>query len=415
MVKNLVAGDSLRARIVRGGALMSTGSAAEHLLRFVRNMILTRLLLPEALGVMTIILAINAALEAFTEVGIREAVVQHKDAENGSFLNAAWWLACTRAAILFTAGITFAPLLTSFYAIPHAVNLLRISFVAILFNGTLSSRAFVAMKKMQYGKWVAVMEGGSIGGIIVTLVLVWVFHDIRALVLGYVAESVLRTTLSFIICPYLPRLSFDKEQSRVLFRFARGMAGVPLLTFVFMQADIFFLGKMISKHDIGLYGMAGTLAGIPGIAISVLINPVMMPVFSQMRDAQERLNEMLVRITRAMSVMGLPAAAFVMVFGDMLIGIIYGKEYSPAGTVLGLLFLTSLSRTIASPIPAIYLGLGKPALNRTFAAIRTTSSACCHFPSYKALGDERRCRCLSYRDECRMDHPGAPYAHSYRS
>ena len=384
--KALTSGNGLTARILRGGALISAGSAAEHALRFARNMILTRLLMPEALGVMAIILAINAALGSFTEVGIREAVIQHPDAENKQFLNAAWWFAFTRASLLFVIGAILTPFLTSFYSISHYSHLLLFSFVAILFNGSMSSRAFTAMKKMEYVKWVAIQEGGSICGITLTLLLVWLLGDLRALVIGYVAEAIFRCLLSFTICPFFPKLSFEKNQSQALFRFARGMAGVPLLTFIFMQADIFVLGKMISKHDIGLYGMAISLAGVPGIIISVLINPIMMPVFAQIRNEKQRLNTTLTQMTRAMSVMGLPLTAFMLVFGDIIMKVIYGQAYSGAGLAFGLLFCTSVIRTIASPIPAIYLGLGRPALNRTFTAIRTILLLAIIYPLIRIFG-----------------------------
>jgi O-antigen/teichoic acid export membrane protein len=370
-MRQSVAGGGLKARVLRGGALMGIGSVAEHALRFLRNMILTRLLMPEALGVMTIILAVNAALESFTEVGIREAVVQHKDAEHRSFLNAAWWFATGRGALLCSIGLLVAPLLASFYHIPQARGLLMLSFVAIFFNGAQSTRAFVALKKMHYARWVAIMQGSALAGVSFTLVLVWLLRDMRALVYGYIAEAVFRLVLSFIVCPFKPGLQFEKTQTQELFRFAGGMAGVPFLTFLFLQADIFVLGKAVSKHDLGLYGMAGTLAGIPAVLISIFINPILMPAFAQIRDQYERINAALLKTTRAMSLVGFPLCAWVLLFGPGAMSAVYGPAYGAVGYVFAILFCSTVLRTMASPIPAIYLGIGQPALNRIFAGIRT--------------------------------------------
>lgn len=370
-MRQSVAGGGLKARVLRGGALMGVGSVTEHGLRFLRNMILTRILMPEALGTMIIILAVNAALESFTEVGIREAVIQHKDAERGSFLNAAWWFAVTRGALLCVIGLLVAPLLASFYHIPQARGLLMLSFVAILFNGAQSTKAFVALKKMQYVRWVTIMQGSALAGVSVTLVLVWLLRDIRALVYGYIAEAVFRCALSFIVCPFKPGLKFEKTQTAELFRFAGGMAGVPFLTFLFLQADIFVLGKAVSKHDLGLYGMAGTLAGVPAVLISIFINPILMPAFAQIRDQYERINTALIKTTRAMSLVGFPLCAWVLLFGPGLMSAVYGPAYGAVGFVFAILFCSTVLRTMASPIPAIYLGIGQPALNRIFAGIRT--------------------------------------------
>jgi PST family polysaccharide transporter/lipopolysaccharide exporter len=250
----------------------------------------------------------------------------------------------------------------------------------------MSTRAFVALKNMRYTRWVAIMQGSAVGGVCVTLVLVWLLRDLRALVYGYIAEAALRCAFSFIICPFKPGFEFERVQTKELFRFAGGMAGVPFLTFMFLQADIFVLGKVVDKHDLGLYGMAGSLAGVPAVLISIFINPILMPAFAQIRDQYGRINDALLKTTRAMSATGFPLCAWVLLFGPGLMRVVYGPAYGVAGFVLAILFCATVLRTLASPIPAIYLGIGKPALNRIFAAIRTGIIVLIMYPSVLMFG-----------------------------
>jgi hypothetical protein len=55
-VETLLPAKSLKAKVFRGGAWLGAGSFAEHAFRFGRNMLLTRLLAPQAFGTMAIIL-----------------------------------------------------------------------------------------------------------------------------------------------------------------------------------------------------------------------------------------------------------------------------------------------------------------------------------------------------------------------
>ncbi len=365
-----LSGQTLKSRVLRGGALLGFSSSMEHGVRFVRNMILTRILLPDALGVMAIILTINAAMESFTEVGVREAVVQHPDAELHTFLNAAWWFAMGRGILLCAIGFLLARPLASFYHIEQARHLLLLSFTVILLNASISTKTHVALKKMHYIRWVAIMHGSALGGVCVTLVFLWLLGDIRALVYGYIGESVIRLVLSFILCPFKPSFSFEKSQTKELFRFANGMAGAPFLSFLFLQADIFVLGITANKHDLGQYGMAESLASAPTVLISVFINPILMPAFAQIRNQYERINGALLKATRAMSLTGFLLCAWVVLFGAEILRISYGPNYDAVGTVFAILFFGEVLRTMASPIPAIYLGIGKPGLNRIFTGIR---------------------------------------------
>jgi O-antigen/teichoic acid export membrane protein len=87
-----------------------------------------------------------------------------------------------------------------------------------------------------------------------------------------------------------------------------------------------------------------------------------------------------------MSVAGFPLCAWVLLFGPGLMRAVYGPAYGTAGLVLAILFCATVLRTLASPIPAIYLGIGKPALNRIFSAIRTGIIALIIYPSVLLFG-----------------------------
>jgi O-antigen/teichoic acid export membrane protein len=66
-----VKGNSLKARSTRGATVLSVGIVIERILQLARNMILARILAPDAFGVMAIILTASTIFEALTDVGVR--------------------------------------------------------------------------------------------------------------------------------------------------------------------------------------------------------------------------------------------------------------------------------------------------------------------------------------------------------
>jgi O-antigen/teichoic acid export membrane protein len=363
--------ESLRQRVVRGSAIVAVGSGSEQALRFLRNMVVTRLLLPDQVGIMAIILAINLALESFTDVGIREAIIQHPESKQKDYLNGAFWFSVVRSLVLASTGMLLASFLCGFYHIEHHEGLMRLSFLSIVFNGAMSPRAGIALKEMRYGVWVGIMQGAAFFGILCTLVLVYRMHTVEALIIGYVLEAFLRMFFSYLLCPFMPGLKTTREHRNALFSFAKGMAGIPLLNFIFLQADLFVLGKLVPTAVIGLYGMAGSLAGIPTLLVSIFINPIMTPVFSSIRNDPGRVNDALIRATSLLAILGFPLCVAVAVCGKEVMTIVYGAPYGAAGTAFSVLFVASFLRTIASPVSTAYVGLGRPELNRTFTFVRT--------------------------------------------
>jgi PST family polysaccharide transporter len=175
-------------------------------------MILARLLAPEAFGLMAIILAVNAALESFTQVGIKEAIIQYPNAENDTYLNGAWWFSFGRAIGLFILGVVGSIWIADFYNISKDLGILQLSFLAIVFNGALSARAYIALKKLEYKKWVLISHGGGICGIVTSVILSFI-SKMYWLCCRFHRRSGWVRILSFILS-FIPR-SFERTLNSI--------------------------------------------------------------------------------------------------------------------------------------------------------------------------------------------------------
>lgn len=374
------------ARVARGGAWVGVGSGLEQLSRLVRNMLLTRILAPEAFGLMAIVLALNAAFEAFTEVGVKEAVIQHPDGDTRTYLNGAWWFAFVRALFLYMIVFVSAPVVASIYEKPDLTSLLRFAFLGVLFNGTMSVNAYVAMKKLRFAKWVVLYHGGSLFGIATAIVLGYFMQNVWALVFGFVVEGCARWVLSYIVAPFLPRLSFDKKHARDLLRYAKGMFGLPILTFVFLKADVFVVGKFFPMNDLGLYSMASSIAWMPFAFITMLFGRVMMPAFSEKQHDLTLINQWTIKSTSLVLFFGMPMLVFLLFYGKYVLMVAYGQRYMSVATPLAIIFFTAMIRTCSVPIASVYLAIGKPELHRLFTGIRAALILVIVVPCIKLFG-----------------------------
>ncbi len=363
-------GDSLRSKSFRGTVWMSGGNGLEQGLRLIRNMILTRLLAPDVFGIMAIVLAINLAFQSFTEIGIKQSIIQNPKGHERDYLNGAWWFSFIRGAGLYYLAYSGAPWIAEFYNNPELTPLLRIAFLSIIFNGLLSPMAYVALKRMDFKRWVGVYHSGGVLGVLSTICLAFVIPNVWALVTGFIVEAVSRFILSYLICPFRPGLNFARNHLKALFNYARGMLGLPILTFIFLRTDIFVIGKLCSASEVGFYSMALSLAQIP-IQFSTVITEVMMPAFSEMQKNFQRINQSIYKITSAIAFLGFPGLVFVILYGKNLLSLVYGTQYATVAIPFAIIFTTALFRVCSMPIASVYLAIGRPELHRLFVGIRT--------------------------------------------
>jgi lipopolysaccharide exporter len=382
----MLVGESLKAKVFRGGAWLGAGSFAEQATRFGRNMILTRLLAPQAFGEMAIVLSACSVIHTIMDIGVKEALIQNPRGSEDEYVGAAWWMAFGRSASFWAILTVIAPLIAKFYGNPELSPLFRVSAIGVLFEGALSSRAYVAIREMKFRKWAIINHGGAIVGVVVTLALSFLIRDVWALVLGYGAETVGRFAFSYAICPYLPPRRLPMAAIRDLLHFSRRAFGLSLLNLVFARADIFVLAKMFSPTDLGLYTMAIYLVQTPTSFIMNLLGQTLLPTFSQVQDDKARTNRILIQVTSALALVGMPALFFVFFCGRSLLALVYGSRYAAAAGPLAIASFVALLNLMNGQITSIFFAKGQPQLHRRCVVLMAITMIALIYPFVRWFG-----------------------------
>jgi lipopolysaccharide exporter len=385
-LQNLRLSGSLKAKVLRGGVWMGSGSFVEQLVRFGRNMILTRLLAPEAFGTMAVVLSAGSVIQMITDIGVKEAIIQNPRGSESHYLSAAWWLACFRSISIYACVFVCAPWISKFYGNHELIPLLRVVALTVILEGTFSSKAYEAIKHMSFKKWAAIHHGGGIAGVVITLILSLVIRDVWALVLGNVAESLMRWILSYVLCPYLPSFSWNKEAARDLLRFSRGLFGLSFLNLIFTRADVFVLAKLYSPAALGLYVMAIYLVQTPAGFLMNLLGQTLLPTFSKVQGDKVRENRILLQVSSLLVQLGMPALVFMLLCGRSLLTLFYGSRYAAAAVPLMLASAVVFMNILNGQITTVFYGRGIPQLHRRSVAIMAILMVALVYPFSKWFG-----------------------------
>jgi PST family polysaccharide transporter/lipopolysaccharide exporter len=381
-----LSGESLRARAARGGALLGSGSFVEQTFRFGRNILLARLLVPDAFGAMAIVLSSSALISSFSDVGTLPAIIQNPRGADRSYLNAAWWMEVARALCMYTAVFIAAPWIARFYGNTALTALLRVALLSTVFDGMLSPRAKLAHKEMKFGRWALISNGGGICGVLLTIALSLIMRNVWALAIGYCSENIFRCAFSYILYPSLPSTSWDKHAFRDIIMFSKGMVGLSFLNLIFARADIFVLGKLYTPAALGIYALAVTLVQTPAGFLIKILSQTVMPALSHVQENKQRMNRIVTEVTSWTILLGLPIVATLSISGSSLLRIVYGARYSEGAGALafaaGVVFLNTLNSFITS----LFFASGRPALHRRAVGISALIMMIGVYPACKHFG-----------------------------
>jgi len=384
-IRELKNDESLSARCIRGGGTMAAGSIVENGLRFIRNMILARLLVPDAFGLMAIVMTVVAVAEAFSEIGLRQSVVQNKKGGEDEFLNVIFWFSLIRGAVLLGMAWILTPWICTFFNRPDAVQVLRMGFLVLLFNALVSPRVHVLEKELKFWDWILLMQGTAVIGIFISVALAFIIGNIWALVWGYLTESFLKVLISFSLYPFRPRLKFNRAYSREITAFSRRIFGLPILMMLFVRIDTFVIGRVLSLEVLGMYRLAQDLPDIPNKVFS-RVSQVVLPAFSLIQDDITKLRQAIISLTKGFATLGIPFFAFLILFSEPILSVVYDPRYSVMSIPLKIccLYMFIYMATVLNM--NIYMALGEPQFHRIAAIARTGLFLIIIYPATKTFG-----------------------------
>jgi O-antigen/teichoic acid export membrane protein len=382
----LLVGGTLRAKAMRGGVFLGTGSVAEQASRFVRNIVLTRLLAPSAFGAMAIVMSSAAIVGTLTEVGLRAAVVQNPRGAEKEYYNAGWWMGMFRALSMYLIIFAMAPWVARFYGNAELSALLRVALLSTLFDGAMSPRSILLQKEMKFERWAMISNGGAICGVIVTVILSFAHLGVWALAIGYSSENVFRCVLSYILCPGLPSLGWDGHAVRDLYKYSRAVMGLSFLNLIFGRTDIFVLGKLYSTTSLGLYSMAVALIQTPSGFVVSMLAQTLFPAVAHVQQDKERVNRILVEVTSWLVLLGLPGVVVIYLCGRSLLSIIYGARYTADAGPLAVAAIVVFLNVLNVAITCVFSGIGRPELHRRAVAASAVVMIIAIYPCCKMFG-----------------------------
>jgi O-antigen/teichoic acid export membrane protein len=381
------AASSLRSLALRGSAWTIVGYGASQILRLAGNLILTRVLFPEAFGLSALIGVFMAGLAMFSDVGIGPSIIRSQRHNDDDFLNTAWTIQVVRGLVLWIASMILAWPLAYFYKEPQLVRLVPIAGLSALITGFGSTSLFTAARGLAVGRLIILELITQIVTLAAMSIYALLSPTVWSLVVGGLVGFLVRTILSHTSLPGTPnRFVWERRATREISVLARWILVNSAITFLAMQLDRLLLGKLISLRELGLYSLAAGLAQIPRDVVGRLSNSIVFPTLSRILQHSEAAAQKVRTMHRALLLVASLISGVLIAAGPLIIRILYDDRYRGAGTILSLLAVGTWIQVFTASYYSIILAAGKPSYNGAGMTTRLAIIALLAAPTFHWLG-----------------------------
>jgi O-antigen/teichoic acid export membrane protein len=382
LIKSLIAkisGTSIVQKAARTSALTILNFGSSQLIRLLSNLILTRLLYPEAFGIMALASLLITALSQFSDVGITTSIIRSDRGEERVFLNTAWTIKVIRGFVLFVVACGLSVPMALFYEQPIFMSLVPLMAIALVVDGFLPTTVDLATRHMQLGRLTALEVGSNVAGALLMIGFALALGSVWALAIGTFVGAFAKYV---IFRSFLPgerdTFQLDSKSAKEMVTFGAWIMPSTVATFLTTQADKFLIGSYVSLQLLGIYNIGYFLGSfIPMLAQNLGLRVMVSFYKNSDRDADPHSLKKLKKLKRLLFGGLSFSLLFMVIIGDWVVGLLYDDRYSEAGAMLVLLASMQVLMIMQLPYNNALLSLGQSKHYFILNAIRATAMVSC--------------------------------------
>ena len=342
-------------RFTRGAGWIYAFRGLERCLEFLAIVVLARLLAPEDFGLVAIAASYVTIIEGLSQFDVQKALIRERR-EDDPLYDSAWTLSVLRGLLAALVLLAVSP----FVGDVRMAAVLRVLALVPVLDGLANPRFVMFERDLLYSRVALQALAAKVASVGLTLAVAFAYRSYWALVLGFVAGSLARLLLSFVLRPYRPRPSLARF--REIFAFSGWMSLATMLTTLSMETDKIIVGRLLGVADAGRYFMTQRIGVLPTRELVSPLQRILFPSYSEIADDRPRLRRVVTESINVLGSLSLPASVgFALVAGDF-VPLALGATWAPIVPLLVVLVpYLGVRATLSMALPCA-MALGRTRL-----------------------------------------------------
>lgn len=376
---------NLRQKVTQSVFWVGVSMLGSRAISFVIQIVLARILVPEYFGLVHLCTLTMDALQLFGEMGFSAALIYRKDRVREA-ADVTFFAAAGTAVLLYAVAFAGAPVVGTFFRNDEVPSVLRVLAVVMVINSVGQVPFVLLARELDFRRRVVPDLVPAFGYGLVAVSLALAGLGVWSLVVGRIAEALLRVVLVWWVVPWRPTWTFDRGLAKEMFAYGRHIIASKILVFGITNVDDVFVGRMTSAADLGYYGLAYGLSNLPATQITRLVNQIMFPALSRLQDEPERMRRVFFQSMRYVSLLAVPIAVATIVFARDFVYVVYGAKWAPAIVPIQFLGVYGGIRAVAANMGNVFKAGGHPEWLTYIALWRLATMLLFLYPATKRWG-----------------------------
>jgi PST family polysaccharide transporter len=363
-------GGDLTAKTVTGATWSTLGVVGQRGLSLLSTLVLARLLMPSAYGLLGMAMVFVAAVESFRDLGTSSALIQRKGFSH-DLTSSLFWI-----NILFgLAGagliVGIAPLVAVLYHEPQVKAVLAGLAVSFLVTNLGVVQRALLIRRMSFRQLALIQWSSALVSAVIGIGMAISGAGVWSLVGALISESVITVALYWAGASWRPRWHLSFSELRSVTSYSLHLTGADILHYVIRNADKALIGRYLGAVALGFYSLAYGLMMYPLFNIAWMLGRVLFPAFAQIQEDNARFRRAYLRALGVISAITFPLMLGMIVTADVLVVTCFGAKWLAMVPLVMILAPVGMLQSVGTTIGTVFTAKGRTDIMFRWALLET--------------------------------------------
>lgn len=333
----------------------------------ITNLILARILVPEAFGIVATITMVISFADMFTDAGFQKYIVQHEfkqKEDKNLYTNVAFWTNFTMSLLICFFIIVFSEKIASVVGNPGLGNVISISSIQIILTSFTSIQMAIYRRAFDFKTLFMVRIIGITVPFLITIPLALIGANYWSLIIGNIFGAFLNAIILTVKSEWKPKLIYNFKVLKEMLSFSIWSLIEAISIWLTSWIDTFIIGSVLSTYYVGIYKTSVTTVNGIFALITSATTPVLFSALSRCQNDTDKFNKLFFNMQKIVAYLVMPMSMGMFIYKETVVKIFLGNNWGEASNVIGIWALMSgIVIVLGHYSSEVYRAKGKPKLS----------------------------------------------------
>ena len=344
----------------RSALFLFAGGATQTLIKIAASTVLARLLMPSDFGLLGMAVLVSTLITNIGALGMNVGIIAKSNITERDLSTAFWIMALVRL-LMFATAFTSAPLAYLFFKDERVIQVIKAISITFLFQIPGQIPNTILRKQLRFSRlFIADVTSTLLESLVAIFLTMHFMHNYWALVIALISSTLCNNVLLFLFSRWRPKMIFDKESFRFLFRYGINSLGASVAEYFNNNIDYLLVGNLLGAKSLGLYEFAYR---IPHLMVARMAGPlrlIMFPTLSLVSNSNSKMLSGYLKGVRFICFFTLPSLGGLAVLANIAVPLLWGDKWLPIIIPLQILCVSAAFQSLGGATRIIFILKGRP-------------------------------------------------------